>query len=128
MQEYQILMGNDVVGTACIETLGLYTHIICRCHFPRNNIYRIRAKYGSNEIDLGVCIPNGDSYVVKGKVATKRLNSSIPSFFAYTQVKHNSLFVSLNPEIKFEYFANLTEATFHVQEGKRGIILNNMRV
>lgn len=125
MNEYEIFLGDKVVGTAYAETVGLYTHFTCHCHFSTNRLFRVIAYYGKTEINLGVCIPDGDAYTVKARVATKRLNSTLPNFQVNMQVQDSAVFIPLDAEEIYNYFEGIMEAKFGVRDGVKGIILNS---
>lgn len=124
MKQYKIFLRDKAIGTACVETDGLYTRFLCKCSFPDAGIYRVVADFGPIQIDLGVCIPQGECSVTKAKIPSKRLNDQTPNFFAIPSLQADFAFVEIDPENEFPYLRNLATAKFSVQEGKRGLLIH----
>lgn len=123
MVEYDILAGKETVGTVCVATDGLYTQFRCRCGFLQEGIYRIIAHYGEREIDLGICIPVGNTYTNNTKVATKYLTSDIPSFYMVRSTRKSAVFIPVAPNEKVCQITKLPEARFHIRAGQKGLLL-----
>ena len=122
---YDILWQNQSVGTACVETVGLYTKFQCRCSFSNEGMYRVFAQYGSVKADLGICVPEESEYVTCAKIPTKNLNNEIPQFYVSDGVDENMFFVPVRADEKFCNLDRLFEARFCVQEGEKGLLIKN---
>lgn len=125
MMRYDIYFENKAVGIACVESTGLYTLFRCRCKFRKEGSYRITAEYGMLRIDLGLCFPEENMFVTNARVATKKLNTETPRFFAYDVKRNDMKFIPVDPQTNFTYIGKLAEAKFHVNENIRGILIDN---
>ena len=56
MNNYNVLLNNEIGGYAEIITSGLYLHIKARCKDIRKDFYRLYFHAASNVIDLGLCL------------------------------------------------------------------------
>ena len=119
------MLDGKKVGNAYIDTNGLYTSFQCKCSFPIDGIYRINAKYGVRYIDLGVCIPNGDSYVTSAKIPTKNLGEEEPAFYAIRKGSENLIFIAVDEHTDFRYLKRLVDARFQVQNGQKGLLIRD---
>ncbi len=77
---YEIYMGNDPVGKACLAKEGLYWKISCRCQLPQEGMHRVIIKTGKENVNLGILVPEGDSFCLTTRVAMKRLEEGNPMF------------------------------------------------
>lgn len=127
MKQHKIFLRNKAVGSVSIEVDGLYTRFLCKCSFPDAEIYRIVADYGPVQIDLGVCIPQGECFVTRARVPSKRLGDQTPSFLAIPSIKTDFAFVAMDPQNAFPHLSGLATAKFSVQKGKRGLLIQKNR-
>ena len=123
MVQYKVFLRDKVIGIASVETENLYTHFICKCSFPDAGIYRILAEFETFQIDLGICVPNGDCFVTRANVPTKRLRKQTPSFVAIPAQQTDFRFVEIEPQNAFLHLSDLASATFSVQDGKKGLLI-----
>lgn len=124
--EYDITIGEQIVGQAIIEKLGLYYNISCTCSLTGQVIYRVIVRCGDREENLGVCVPGKESFVLHTKIPIKRLGEGEFSFRAVP--RHGELqgkFIPLCPEEPFGYIDRLYAAYLSVRENKVGIIIEN---
>lgn len=124
MKQYKIFLRDKAIGTVSVETDGLYTRFLCKCSFPDDRIYRIVADFGPIQTDLGVCIPQGECFVTKAKIPSKRINDQTPNFFAIPSLQADFAFVEIDPKNAFPYLSDLSTAKFSIQEGKRGLLIH----
>lgn len=127
MNQYKIFLRNKAVGTVSIEVDGLYTRFLCQCSFPDAEIYRIVADYGSVQINLGVCIPQGEYFVTRARVPSKRVGEQTPSFLAIPSIETDFAFVEIDPQNAFPHLSGLTTAKFSDQYEKRGLLIQRNR-
>ena len=125
MTNYNIYMNNIKVGTAEVEPQGLYTLFRCRCSFHKTATYRIHAQFGTTTIDLGVCVPANGSFLKRTKIATKKLNSEMPRFYAINADIKSDKFVPIDPLGEFEYISKLDTGEFCIRDLERGIVFHN---
>lgn len=56
--DYEVRLGEQIVGTATVKTEGLYYHITCICRFSDSKPYRLFLTGDKCVVDLGLC-PSG---------------------------------------------------------------------
>ncbi len=56
--DYEVSLGEQIVGTATVKIEGLYYHITCICCFSDSKFYRLFFTGDKGVIDLGLC-PSG---------------------------------------------------------------------
>jgi len=125
MKHYNIYFRNKAVGVACVEHVGLYTQFQCQCYFDQKGSYRIKAQYGTVCVDLGLCVPDSNAFVIKTKVANRKLNGETPFFFVLDTKGGNTKFLPVNPQVSFDHIRRLTEAKFYIKNGIPGILIKS---
>ena len=123
MNHYDICLNNDVVGYATIERTGLYATFDCKCTFPTEDVYRILVKYEDGRLDLGVCVPEGLSFVVRKQIPVKLLGAGEPKFSVIDTHKSDGNFVPISEDSSFLYLSQLTKCKFYKQYDQVGILL-----
>ena len=73
-QEHHIYRDGKIAGKAIIKSQGLYCQIDCTCHFPPKEIHRVFLRTLDTELNLGVCLPAGDTTTTRTKIATKYID------------------------------------------------------
>lgn len=119
--EYPVYLGEEKVGTARVDKEGLYYRIKCVCHQTDSVPFRITAR-AEHSIDLGLCIPDGDSSGLQVRIPAKRLGEGNPKFFIGT--RHDELpekWVPVSSEEPFADIAKLKNAYMVLHNGKTGI-------
>ena len=121
---YEVLFGADVVGTVCVHQIGLYTQFECQCTFSKDDLYRIVAKHKAGQINLGICIQEGDFYVINTKIPTKYIGYNDLKFCALVESEvDDATFVPVTTDARFGYIADIMHAKFCVREGRKGLLL-----
>ena len=69
LQNYIIKYDGKEAGQMQVQKVGLYYQLQCCCSFPRKDFYRIIIKHSTGSIDLGICVPEGDKYYIRTKIA-----------------------------------------------------------
>ena len=77
---FDIYKDSKVVGTAQVQRKGLYYQFICSCKPPDKGIYRIWVSDGCDELDLGICVPEGDTYTLTKHLPVKLLKGETFNF------------------------------------------------
>ena len=80
VQTYEIKYDASPVGVAQTEIRGLYCRFSCRCTLPDRELYRIHAVYPEKRVDLGVCVPQGESFGMDMMIPVKHLGTGEPAF------------------------------------------------
>ena len=78
---YDVLYNDKKVGRIQLEKDGLYYQFSCACTPPGNGIYRLYTYDGNTVIKLGVCIPDGNRFVIRTKIPTKYFFGNPNSFW-----------------------------------------------
>ena len=115
-----ILLGNDVIGTAIVSREGLYYCIRCTCALTGEVVFKIIAQCGDRSVSLGVCVPKNDAFGLEKRIPVKQLGDGRPVFMAVPNHQQmTGKFVPLRPEEPFAYIERLQNAYLE----KRGEIL-----
>ena len=149
---YEILYGQQLVGTARMEKQGLYYCFFCRCHLPEEGMFRIHAVTNEAREDLGICVPMDGVFGMDKKIPAKRLGSGALSFVllpkdapvraeepqeeempveepqeeempAEEMQNEEMIFLPVAEEEPFEELDKLQDARFAEQEGQTGILI-----
>ncbi len=79
---YDILLNDLTIGHVQVGREGLYYKFRCICKFNDNKIYRIKVNDGLTEIILGVCVPEGEHFILNTKIPVKKLQKDTLVFTA----------------------------------------------
>ena len=124
VEEFDILMGNKVVGTVAVDQQGLYYLFDCRCRLSGEVLCRIVAQRGGHHENLGIPVPQGKEFCLSARIPAKRFPKGQFSFRVLP--KHPSgqgVFVSVYPDEPFAYLARLKHAYLDVQRGQVGVVI-----
>ena len=124
VKEYQICLSDNCVGTATVETQGLYYVIRCRCVFNGPPQYRIIVENEATREDLGICVPTNGAFGLEKRIPIKRIGDGELIFSCVP--KHNDVntqFIPVLPEAPFSHIKMLKNACFAVRDGQVGILL-----
>ena len=124
MKEYDVTMGENIVGRAWIEKQGLYLLIQCQCHFAGDEMRRLKVSCGQNEVDLGILVPERDCFVLKCRIPVKRLGKGDCRFLIMRKNRElDGKFIAVYPEEPFAYISRLKQAHMARQDDRIGVIL-----
>ena len=119
---YEVFFGNRVAGKVQVMRQGLYYHLICRCRIPSDQVYRLYGIGGSIRENLGVLVPEGDSFLLDKKIPAKRLEGELLRFEVSSgQPIRSGEFIPICPEEPFLYIDRLKTAFLQTEHGKVGI-------
>lgn len=124
MKCYNVMLNGCVVGTAATETEGLYQRFRIRCKPPDMQMYRLIVLCGSQRMDLGVCVPEDNLFVMNKRVQSKLLGEGDLQF--HLEIWRNdqyTTFVPIDPQKSFDYLDRLPDARFEKKDGVWGLIL-----
>ena len=124
MHTYPILRGGETIGQASVEKKGLYYYFSCRCSLSGEVIYRLVASCGEKRENLGVPVPEGETFVLNTRIPVNKLGQGTVTIQAVP--KHGSLdgkFIPISPDEPFEYLRQLEKAVFEKRNGQPGIVL-----
>lgn len=124
MNTYPILRGGETIGQASVEKKGLYYYFSCRCCLSGEVIYRLMASCGENRENLGIPVPEGDTFVLNTRIPVNKLGQGDLAIQAVP--RHGKLdgkFIPISPDEPFNYLRQLEKAVFEKRNGQPGIVL-----
>ena len=108
---YQIFLGKEAIGTAQIEKQGLTYCIRCRCKLSGEVVYKIIAKCGEREADLGILVPENGAFRLTSRIPVKKLGAGEIAFKAVPRhVAPDGMFVPITADEPFKYLSRLENA------------------
>lgn len=118
---YSIYYGHNLVGQARFARQGLYYHIYCDIKRVDNNLYRVYVQCGNDHVDLGICVPEGNRFVINKRIAIKSLNEEPECFhlIADADVKRSIPVLENKP---FDYIQELNNSKYLYTENKAYVI------
>lgn len=119
---YEVSFGNSPVGKVQLVRQGLYCRIVCRCRLPGDLVCRLFVQTDKGRENLGVVVPEGDSFLLDKKIPVKRLGNG-PLRFALSSGAGPlpGRFIPICPEEPFYYIERLKDAFLESEQGKVGI-------
>ena len=109
--KYDITLAEEPVGQAVVTREGLYYRFRCSCRLSGETICRLVAVCGGRQENLGIPVPEGDSYTLNCRMAVSRLGQGKLSIRVIP--KHaplGEMFVPISPEEPFGYISRLKKA------------------
>ncbi len=82
---FEIFDKETCVGKAQILQEGMYYRICCTCEITRGGIHRIVVSDGENEVDLGICVPQGDKFSLTSRIPMRFLKGENRTFVLVRQ-------------------------------------------
>ena len=122
--EYDVFMGDQVVGTAHVERQGLYYRFFCRCRLSGDTICRVSVSCGGHQESLGILVPKDGQFETSTRVAAKKLGQG--TFRFRVLPRHSAMqekFICVYPEEPFAYISRLKEAYLQERRGRLGIVI-----
>lgn len=121
---YHIYMNGESVGKAIVEKEGLFYKITCACIVPDKDFYRIRVDDGKTSRDLGICVPNGDEFVLTSRVPVKFLTGETLSFTLVPRTAETAVPVATGET--FDYLDKLESARLQNTNGQTEIVIDSV--
>ena len=119
---YEVFYGGESVGKLQLIPQGLYLHIICRCHLPGKQIYKLYAVMEHHRENLGVVIPDGDGGILQKKIPAKYLREERLRFIISAGTEDlQGKFIPICPEEPFYYIDRLKNSFLELENGRIGI-------
>ena len=125
MGNYPVTQNECVVGAVETEAEGMYIRIRAQCTPPDRRVYRLVLLCGSQRIDLGVCVPEGNRFVVNTRIQKRMLDESALQFILETNQENEQQFIPVDWDKPFVYLDSLHLASFTIKDEVPGIIIQN---
>ena len=119
---YSIIWNGHSVGTVEMQKEGMFYRFICYCKLPDEGIYRITVRDDENVYDLGVCVPNGNTYICITRVPCNKLNGNKLSFALSNDNDRKGIPIATGKT--FAHLEKLNTARMHIANGQAEIIID----
>ena len=113
---------DERVGNATVLRQGLYCRVRCQCRFRREGFYRLHMVQGTQQRDLGILIPDGDSFVVDTSIKAMALQDQHLSF-RIVQPGKERVFIPIVEGEDFLHLDKLRKASFENRNGVCGVMI-----
>lgn len=121
MTEYEITLNGKPLGTATIETQGLYYRISCRCLLPDKKIHTIWIRWSDGSRKLGVCVPQGQYFCLDTKVPMKYF--PLTGLCFEIDYRAENEFFPIDARKPFIHIDKLQQSRFDVRDDRLGLII-----
>lgn len=126
---YDILRGGEKIGKAQVKREGLYYRIRCSCALTGEVIYRLTAICGNKTENLGIPVPDGDSFRLEKKLPVSRFpKGEIVIRAVPGNPDRSRLFAPVHPEEPFQYLSRLKAAHMERRGDEIGIVFDDQSV
>ena len=112
-----IYYGETLVGNASCRTEGLYQVIECHCRLPADSIHRLEMRFADKTVPLGVCIPEGDGYYLRKRIAVRELGQGNGRLCVAGQ--EDAVALTGGSSLKTQYLIRLDQARLTVRNKKQ---------
>lgn len=124
MERYDVMLGREIVGDVKVNIEGLYIRFSCKCKLPDSQIHRLMVRSDGKQMDLGICVPDGDFFVLDRRVQRKHIGEGDLNFcVSPNKPCTNENFIAINPEKPFPYISMLQNANLQKRGESYGILL-----
>ena len=128
---YDIDWEGRPIGVVNLEKEGMYYRLVCICRPDREGRYRVKVCSGTDEIDLGICVPTEGAYTLCTRIQIKKLSKEMVTFILEKDAGNSSMEpfrVPVSSKKPFPYLDKLTAARFLCQNGQPIIIIDPTQV
>ena len=123
---YDIFRGGEKIGKVEVKRQGLYYHFHCCCNLTGTVVYRLTVQCGGKTENLGIPVPEADSYRLKTKIPVSHFKEGTPVFLAVPRHPQNmGNWIPLSPEAPFPYLNRLENAVLERRGSQVGILLKD---
>lgn len=120
---FLITFNGQTVGSAEVQTEGCFYKISCSCDALPNRGNRIYATDGKETIDLGICVPKGNRFVLTKRVPVKRLIWENLRF-SIASADPNVMAVPVETGTAFSKLDKLACGKFSIRDGQPQILID----
>jgi len=122
LNEYPVFYEKKQVGLAKLFRRGLYYQIRCKCRFLQKQVYRVYVLAKDHSVDLGICVPEEDGFVLNKLIPANRLGDGEYTFYA---TRANEMFVPVDCSMPFAHLADIDQGRMAVRCGLSGIVFTD---
>ena len=124
---FDILRGGEKIGKAEVRREGLYYRFRCCCDLTGEVMYRLIVICGGKTENLGIPVPEGDSFRLSARLPASRFPSGEPEFRAVPkhEPQQQGMWVPISPETPFDYIARLENAVMECRGEEVGILISD---
>ena len=127
-RQYSVSVSGKHAGKVVVQRQGLYYYFSCRCQLPDNGMYRLIVSCGTKRENLGILIPQGESFILDKRLPVKRIGNGELSFSLIPKKESVSgTFVPISPEEPFTYISRLKKSFLIYRNGQPGILIDKMQ-
>lgn len=121
---YDIYRGGEKIGKAEVKRQGLYYQFHCCCNLTGAVIYRLTVRCDDKTENLGIPVPDGDSYRLKTRIPVSRFRRGEPVFEAVPRhPERMDNWMPISPEEPFAYISRLENALLERRGEQVGITI-----
>lgn len=123
---YDIFRGGEKIGKAQIKKEGLYYRFRCCCGITGEVIYRLTATCGGKTENLGILVPDGDTFCLEKKLPVSRFPKGELVIQAVPgNPDKTGLFAPVKPDEPFRYLAELEAARMERRGEEIGVVIED---
>lgn len=119
---YNIIWKSNLVGTAEVFDEGLYYRFSCKCTIRYEGIYRIIVINGMNMIDLGICVPEKNNFVLYKRIPKKLFKEKTFSFKLIPS--NNNCLVNICSGMACDWLDKINTARLVIVNGLQKIVID----
>jgi len=124
---YDIYLGEDVTGKACVKQEGLYYHFQCWCRLPSASIHCVILQSRGKEYNLGVCVPDGDKFRADKRIPIKQFDDPEFKFYLMERNQRNKILIAVDSQKPFEHLQDLENAQLDLSNELPQICLHDSK-
>ena len=132
---FDIFDKESCVGKAQIQKEGMYYRICCTCNIAKPGIHRIVITDGETDVDLGICVPQGEKFTLTSRIPIKFIKGDNKTFHLVRQGEHRV--IPDEPEKKrevpvasdkpFSCLDELEKAYFKNEDGNPVVVIDSIQ-
>lgn len=124
---FPILFDDRTIGEAQVQKSVLYYKFFCKCIPPDSKAYRVILIYGETEINLGICVPNNEYFILNKQVPVKYIEEGEWSFMLRSVANANDIQVAVHENEPFPLLDQLELAKLVNTDGKIFVYIKGLQ-
>lgn len=116
IEQFPAFLGEEIVGTVDLRTNGLYYDIQAKCRLSGQVVCRLVASAGAQTVNLGILVPENDSFCISARIARRKLDEGELTFRVCPKNQPTEYpVIILRPEEPFRYLDRLTRGYLRIE-------------